>query len=64
MAARALAALTDEFFAQLRSSMPDKKPYAKQSLQDFANDPNVRLRLRAAGLQVALDAQQEQAEGG
>lgn len=61
IAARSLAVLTDDFFAYLRA-MSDQKPNAQKFLQDFVNDPNLRLRLKAAGLQVALEERDRHAE--
>lgn len=56
IAARKFAAITDYLFLELRT-MPGKVD-AKQFLKDFTEDPNLRLRLKLAGMQVALEEQQ------
>jgi hypothetical protein len=59
--ARANAAMTDEAFTKLRH-MPEKKTNATDLLNDFANDPNCRLRIRFAGAQLRLEDQDRSPE--
>lgn len=61
MLARAFAAKTDNVFSQLRT-MSEKKLTATELLDNFANDPNCRLRIRLAGAQLRLEEQAREAE--
>ena len=54
MSARALAALTDELFANIRA-MSETKPSGKDDLENFAKLPDVRALLQGVRLQVHLD---------
>lgn len=59
--ARAYAAKTDNAFTQLRN-MSEKKPTATELLNNLANDPSCRLRIRLAGAQLRLEEQEREAE--
>lgn len=59
--ARAFAAKTDNAFSQLRT-MSEKKLTATELLDNFANDPNCRLRIRLAGQQLRIEQQEREAE--
>lgn len=59
--ARAYAAKTDNAFTQLRT-MSEKKLTATELLDNFANDPNCRLRIRLAGAQLRIEEKEREAE--
>ncbi len=59
--ARGYAAQTDYAFTQIRI-MSDKKLTAQELLDNFANDPSCRLRLRLAGAQLRLEEKEREAE--
>lgn len=59
--ARAYAAKTDNAFTQLRT-MSEKKLTATEILDNFANDPNCRLRIRLAGAQLRIEEKEREAD--